>query len=752
VRTWLFFLVILAAPAWAQEPATGRIEGVLLEKGTRLPLAGLNVYLLPGNLKAVTGADGRFVLDRVPAEKGSFVVNAAGYERLDVPVDVKAGDTLRPKLFLERVRYEATFETTIVGREEKRDDAERTLTQEQFATVPGAGGDAIKAVANLPGVNRAPGFSANIVIQGSEPQATSYLIDGHEVPLIFHFGGLSTVVFPEAIESVDYLSAGYGPEYGRALGGLVGVRLREPRRDRWRGLAFADVVNAGGLVEGGITEKTGFLLSFRQSYIGEVLRAVVGDDEDFNFTVAPRYTDVTALLTHEISPKNLLRLTRVLSLDAVEFLLENPVNDDPALRGNFENDTRFFRLIPRWSAEFSDSLAAELSMGAGWTRFRVATDENLLQISTWSFTPKGEVKSRLSRAWTGYFGMDHRVFVTGAQVILPNDYAAGGVFNPLASGDEVSIDVSRTDYQLGFYNRNVLKWEGSSWTLQPGFRVDYFDSTEDVFIDPRVAVSYDVSESLRLGARGGLYHQAPEPRETNLEVGNPDLSTPNAWHLAFGGQKDFRGGSTEGWVVEAGGFFRWFDDLTVRSNRLVLRDGELVPEYFNDTGAGTAYGGEAMLRWNRDPWNLMLAYTLLRSRRSELGVPEYPAPFDQTHNVNLIAGVDLPRNWRISTRVRYVTGNPFTPVVDASYDADANVFVPERGAYYSERLDPFFQWDLRVDKKWVFNTWILSAYLDLQNATNRMNTEAVRYAYDFSRQTTVRGLPILPTLGVKGEF
>ena len=99
-----------------------------------------------------------------------------------------------------------------------------------------------------------------------------------------------------------------------------------------------------------------------------------------------------------------------------------------------------------------------------------------------------------------------------------------------------------------------------------------------------------------------------------------------------------------------------------------------------------------------------------------------------------------------------MTGDPYTPITGAIFDADNDIYVPIAGAFYSERLNPFWQLDLRFDKKWVFDKWILSAYLDIQNVTNHANIEAIRYSYNYAQTTTVQDLPFLPILGMKGEF
>jgi hypothetical protein len=64
----------------------------------------------------------------------------------------------------------------------------------------------------------------------------------------------------------------------------------------------------------------------------------------------------------------------------------------------------------------------------------------------------------------------------------------------------------------------------------------------------------------------------------------------------------------------------------------------------------------------------------------------------------------------------------------------------------------FFQLDLRADKRWTWRTWILSAYLEVQNATNRKNPEGVAYNYDYSEQGWMTGLPLFPSFGIRAEY
>jgi len=117
----------------------------------------------------------------------------------------------------------------------------------------------------------------------------------------------------------------------------------------------------------------------------------------------------------------------------------------------------------------------------------------------------------------------------------------------------------------------------------------------------------------------------------------------------------------------------------------------------------------------------------------------------------------LGRGWEFGGRFRVVSGNLDTPVLrppqlPALYAADAASYAPLQGELNSDRLPLFHQLDLRVDKMWDYESWRLRAYLDVQNVYNNQAVEAVMYNYNFSQRTYVTGVPIIPSIGVRGEF
>ena len=98
---------------------------------------------------------------------------------------------------------------------------------------------------------------------------------------------------------------------------------------------------------------------------------------------------------------------------------------------------------------------------------------------------------------------------------------------------------------------------------------------------------------------------------------------------------------------------------------------------------------------------------------------------------------------------------PLLRVLDVGHvlDADTGRYqcVPSNDVL-SRRLGPFFQADARVDKRWVYESWMFSLYLDVQNATNRKNPETVAYNHDYSRQGWMSSLPLFPSFGIRAEY
>jgi hypothetical protein len=90
--------------------------------------------------------------------------------------------------------------------------------------------------------------------------------------------------------------------------------------------------------------------------------------------------------------------------------------------------------------------------------------------------------------------------------------------------------------------------------------------------------------------------------------------------------------------------------------------------------------------------------------------------------------------------------------VGGTFDADDGDFRNVSGGFRSTRRKAFQQTDARVEKTWVFDTWMIGAYLDIQNVLNVENVEATQYDYRRRESAPVTSVPFLPTIGVRGQW
>jgi hypothetical protein len=729
--------------------AQADLKGVIFEKGRKVKLSNINVYIPAENISATTDKNGEFVLITT-STKAEIKINASGY----LPYTASLDEGVDVKIFLDKKPVKGgALGLTVEDTNYKKDQAMKSLNRKQIFDMPGANGDAVKAVQNLPGINRAQGFSSQVIIQGSAPKDTAYDFDGHEIPIVFHFGGLSSVVMPEAIDKVDYYSAGYQVERSRALGGVISLTTRSPEvteRDH-KGLFYVDNLSAGGLFESKINDKQSFLISGRYSYVGAFLKAAMKDNEALNLTVAPEFYDVTGVYSYQLADNEKIRISFINSNDKLGFVFNEPFRQDPSIRGNFSNSVNFFRIVPMWEKKFDAKNLVKFSFAYGIDKLNVDIGDNYFNLESKNFSTRSRWEHQLNDKMQLNLGWDNLYSTADVKIRLPQSSSSGGIGNPISSGEVNEADINSKLNNLGLFTELEYKLT-PEFKIVPGLRADYFSLTKESFVLPRFASQYKASEFLIYKMGSGLYVQSSEPQDSNKNFGKEDIKSPRAIHFSLGFDKDFKEGKTEGHFFGMNGFYKKFEDLVVSSSQKKIQDGVEVFERYNNEGTGVSYGIENQWKYQNDDMQVILSYTWSKSTRTNPKDGEYNFEYDQTHNLNLIGIYPLPNEWKISGRYRYVTGNPYTPVVGSTYDADNETYFPVRGTVYSERNSPFQQLDLRVDKKVILDEAIWTIYLDIQNILNIKNSEGIQYSYDYKIKQDVTGLPLLPSIGVRGEF
>src|SRR5450432_3477979 len=250
------FTLTPKAPDEAPPPAptTGNLAGVVRLADTNSPLAGALVTLtLPdGSKQSITTDEaGKWQAKDLTAGQYKVHVEAPGFQPVENQEEVVVGEETEATYRLAPIS--AGIEITVQGERPPREVTRRTIERREIERIPGTSGDALRSLQSLPGVGRPPGLAGLLIVRGSAPQDTQTFIDGIYVPLVYHFGGLSSVVPTELLEKIDFYPGNFSAQYGRVMGGIVDVGIRSANSDgKYHGLAQFDLIDGRVVAEGPI--------------------------------------------------------------------------------------------------------------------------------------------------------------------------------------------------------------------------------------------------------------------------------------------------------------------------------------------------------------------------------------------------------------------------------------------------------------------------------------------------------------------
>jgi TonB family protein len=642
-----------------------------------------------------------------------------------------------------------TLDIDVEGEKPPREPTQRSLAAEEIAKIPGTNGDALRSLQNMPGVARVGAFDGLLVVRGSSPRDTQVFVDGTNVPIVYHFGGLSSVVPSEMLERIDFFPGNFGPQYGRATGGIVDVGVRSPKKDKLHGLLQVDTVDARVLVEGPINDRTRFLLAGRRSWVDAWLGPVLRES-GVGVTTAPVYYDYQAMLEHDVTRDTTARLFFFGSDDRLKLTLDSPDARDPAAGGDAGLHTGFWRAQGRIDTRPTKDLRWTTTASVGQDSQHIGVGSMNLNVDITTLEGRSDVRAKLGEYASAIAGFDvqYSWFDVGYRLPVVNfedDQNQAPVFGKPMVDIRGSGRVARPAAYAMLELRPL-----PGLKLLPGVRSDYDQGTKRWTADPRIGVRYDVHAAYpRTTLKGGvgLFHQPPEPYESIQPFGNSGLKSESAYHYSLGFEQEL----ARPVELSFEGFYKDLRGIVVSQFDAQSANGR---SYVN-LGSGRTYGTELLLRFKPGGkffgW---VAYTLARSeRRDDDQADYYRYDYDQTHNLVAVGSYKLGRGWQLGARFRYVTGSPYTPELGGTMDYDAGSYAPVTARVRnSARLPAFHQLDLRVDKTWKFQAWSLSWYLDLQNAYIHKNTESISYNFDYSQTTATYGIPILPIMGLRGEL
>ncbi len=608
-------------------------------------------------------------------------------------------------------------------------------TRSEMEFKPLIDNDILRAITVFPSA-QGDDFSARFTVRGGRSHETGVKLDGMELYEPFHlqdYGGAISVIDLDIVSEADLFAGAFSAIHGDSMSGILDIRSRTGRADRFHGKFSLDLLSASVLLDGPLPAGS-FLVSARRGYIDLFLKGWAPD-----LGYMPQYWDTFARADHHFGAKDKVTAYMIYSGDRNEMFHEGEQS-----RVNSQYDS------------FSSWLKYSHRLGSG-----VSGQGGSLDLYLFGGT-------MLQDRVASYGLVDDRDLVFGG--------VKGELELPLASGNHVLQAGFRTRWMGGNYDynnprsvdlgRNIVRnvelsvdeqavegslWVQDQWRLSRflmangGFRVLGLTGTENLMWEPRLSVAITPGGGFLLRGAAGLHHQPLTPLNLPVEEGGHDLgSEQRAMHYVAG--VEYRpAGIPLAMKVEA--FRKDYWDLVGfvpnlgREETAYISGDEAVVEGVEFFAQGRLGGAGGRFGWNG-------GYSLMRAEEKLADGRVVPRDSERRHSVTLGVDARLWKNGQVNLMWRYNTGAPYTEVL--AIDADGN---RTYGAINGKNLKPYHSLDVRVSHGWKFDSWELSGYLQIMNAYNRDNVEEISYtrADDGTLVAQEGGfLPLIPTFGISG--
>ncbi|MEJ8757204.1 TonB-dependent receptor [Pontibacter sp. H259] len=767
-----FILLLICLLPTLVVAQTSIITGKVLDRNTQEPLIGVSVQVVGAQLGTVTNEKGIFRIESIPV--GSYTVQTSylGYQaQFRYNVNVTAGNVqilnfeMAPSANeLQGVEIVANHRQSAAVADLITPLSVQSLTTEEIRSNPGGNFDISKVVQVLPGVatNGTSGGRNDLIIRGGAPNENVYYLDGIEIPLINHFttqgsaGGATGILNVSFIEDLKVSSSAFDARYDNALASVFEFSQRYGNPERFSGNVRLSGSEFATTLEGPAGAKTTYLVSARRSYLQFLFKLL-------DLPIRPSYWDFQYKVEHKLNDKTSVSFIGVGAIDDFSFGVprESTPENEYILRSvpyinqwNYTSGVAVKRLITDGYIKLAISRNA---FDNRLTKYEAAEEGGTRTLTLNTNSRETENKLRLDvnkykNGWRYAYG------VSGQYVQFANDIFSiirkelrDEQNNLVQPGITLDYNTNLDFFRYGAFGQVSRSVFANRLGLSVGVRTDMNSFTTNgndplKTLSPRAALSYVLHPKWTLNASSGIYYKLPTYTVLGYQEEGNYLNKQAGYiksiHYVLGTEflprQDLR------FTLE--GFYKVYGNYPVS-----IRDGISLANQGGEFGAigneavasigkGRAYGAEFYLQKKLTGTVFsVLSYTYVVSEFTGLNGQYISSAWDYRHLVSGLVGKKLPRNWEFGAKYRYAGGAPATPFdLEASQRnyASLGVGILDYNRLNSERLQPFSQLDVRIDKKWNFNRVTLDLFLDIANVLSSNSPGYDRYTFQRNDDNT----------------
>ncbi len=755
---YLLLLILVASASFVYSQKQ-TVHGYVKDRANGEALIGATIYVKGTSTGTVSNPYGFYSLS-IPRGKYIMVISFIGYQSFEKEIDLQADISLDVDLVSDSEQIE---EVTVTA-EGKNENIRSTnmglenVTAKTIDKLPKMMGEAdvIKTLQLMPGVVATSEMSSNLSVRGGARDQNLILLDEAMVYSASHLLGLFSTFNNDAIKSVDLYKGIIPSQFGGSISSVMDIRMKEGGTRKFTGNASIGTLTSRFTIDGPIIkEKSSFMVSARRTYF-DFLTGMMHKVDTTVPKVPYFFYDLNAKANYTINDKHRLFVSGYFGRDVADF----SYGEGSSQKLSWGNYTGTLR----WNWLISNRLFLNTTLMVNNYNYDISQKSEFGDKSM-AFTWKAQLHDLNGKMDFGYFLNPNNTLKFGYQNTF-HDFEIAKV-NGHIDTLNFSFNVPKMycfEHKLYLGNNQKL---GDHINLEYGFNIGILQNVGKAYV-------YDLN---RVEDNGSVYYNVidttiykshkvyntywePDPRFSISWTINPDNSikigysrTHQFLHIASNSNS---GTPLDVWMPVTNnvkpqyahqgaiGYFRNFLGGGIKTSAEVYYKAmynqiefvEFSQPYMNPHieeefrfGKGRAYGLELMARKDEGKLTGWVSYTLSKSERKIKDMQEtnwYLSPYDQTHNVSVVAMYDLTKKINVSTTWVYNTGKPFdAPSAKWQY---GNMVLPYYDGKNASRYPNYHRLDLSVEYKFNPNSLFQSSLsLSIYNAYNRKNANVIYF-------------------------
>ena len=710
-----------------------------IESQTPLAFATITVITTDPALGVIADDNGYFRLEKVPIGRHDIKVNYVGYETQMIPeLMVSTGKEI--VLSIKMKEQISELKEVIVKAYTKKDKplnnmatvSARTFSVEEARRYAGGWDDPGRVVASFAGVTTENIRDNTIIIRGNSPKGLLWRLEGIEIPNPNHFANLATfggggvsALSALVVGNSDFFTGAFPAEYGNAVSGVFDIKLRSGNNEKHEhaiqlGTLGIDVSSEGPIMK---NSRASYLFNYRYSTFGLIKSVFPEEVKDF----IPVYQDLCFKINMATRKSGVFSIWGLALDDSDDFKAEQDSSlwemVDDRMDGILTQRVGGLGLNHRYIFQKNAWLNTSLAVTGDYMKYEggiLGYDLNRYENEyidarnyKYTFTSVYNRKFSPKHANRTGFIVDNMNYNTVLKHAPVYDQGLISVADEKDASNIVQV-FSQSKFSLT-----------KRFRLNAGLRGHYFDLNNELVIEPRLGLSYNIgkaqSVSLGYGKHSRLEHLTLYFARVNdgsdISQPNKDLKVSKAHHLVLA------------YDISLNPNLR----LKIEPYIQLLFDVPVIPDsnfsvlnieadwYFNEelinTGTGKNMGIDFTLeRFLQNGYYYLFTASLFDSKYKGDDSIERNTRFNTQYVINLLYGKEwaLGRQKNkilgVNARVNFFGGKRTTPINDIESDLAQDVVYYYSQLYEDKEPDKFHvsaTINYRINKKHHSSIWSL---------------------------------------------